>query len=265
MKDLFKFINSAKDCSIRNLNECLDKGFDINMEGTNLLIHATIFSDIYSLDYIEELINKGIDINQKTSLNRNALFYAAARGHLDLVKYLVEHNIDINSTDVNGYNALMEVCKGTIVTFPRVVREDHSLLLSSYENRELSSIYGTMYRNRKNRKWLYEKQLEIIKYLLESGIDKTAVVTSRSSVDQSQFRSNGFINSTALDLALNNCYVNDTRMVEMLKSYGVEYNIDNSHSIDFKDSLFEGGIFAFISDLDTQKKLDKKFKAVKKS
>lgn len=90
------------------INALLAKGANINAkdkQGCTPLFQAIL---VGSDDAAMVLLAKGADASvTDTSLNRNALHYAAEKGHLMLVRRLLKADVELNGVDRNGYTPLM--------------------------------------------------------------------------------------------------------------------------------------------------------------
>ncbi len=252
MSNQAKVIKSAKDCDIDLLDKELEKGIDINDENNNLLLYSVIFGSRYDKkEYIDFLIKNNIDINQKSLTGRTALHFASMFSDFETVKQLVDNGIDINAIYYKKYNALMEACS-SITHFASMKMhldgELEALNISYSDYYSLWNHYNELYRRWENRKIFKENQIKVIEYLLEHGIDKEQL-----SKD----------NQTALDLAIDNIYIKNTKMVEILSKNGVPFNNYNP-SVNYADALFYGGPLAFISEATTHNLKVRKLKAANK-
>ena len=154
-----------------------------------------------------ELINNGIDINgfKEGKHGFNPVMFASYRGWLHQVKFLVEHGADINLRNQNGENALMASCmdRPSFVTF-ELTEIDRKKL--QYATKVLADEYKK-YR----KESIYLERREIMKYLIEKGINVTDLCESY-----------GFINqASALDIYMLNPYMNDLSVIDLLMSSGV--------------------------------------------
>ena len=243
-------IKSSKDCDLLLLDKNLQSE-DLNVDGNNLLINATIFGRPEfdnKRKYIAKLLEMGIDVNQKLKTGKTALHYACSQSDLITVKQLLEFGVDVNSVDENGKNALIYTCENIFLNFPRVINiKDIDELGYSYnEYNQLQNIYNKMYYDRKTKKRLFKNQLEIIEYLLGDGIDKNQ--TSKGK--------------TALDFAVENYHIKDTEMVEILDYYGVKMQQEHNEEFNYFDELFYGGISIFVNDYSDYKLKVKKLKKI---
>ena len=243
-------IKSSKDCDLVLLDKTLSSA-ELNVKGNNLLINATIFGRPEydnKKKYIAKLLEMGIDVNQKLKTGKTALHYASSQCDLATVKQLLNSGINVNSVDENGKNALMYTCENIFLNFPRVInRKDiDELEYSLYEYNQLQNIYNKMYYDRKTKKQLLKNQLEIIKYLLENGIDKNQTSEGK----------------TALDFAVENYHIKDTEMVEILDDYGVKMKQEHNEKFNYFDELFSGGISIFVNDYSDYKLKVKKLKKI---
>lgn len=156
---------------------------------------------------VKRLINDGIDINRfkEENLNFNPIMFASYRGWLHQVKFLVEHGADINLRNQNGENALMASCmdRPSFVTF-ELTEIDRKKL--QYATKVLADEYKK-YR----KESIYLERREIMKYLIEKGINVTDLCESY-----------GFINqASALDIYMLNPYMNDLSVIDLLMASGV--------------------------------------------
>jgi len=248
-----KVIKSAKDCDVRLLDEELEKGANINEANSNLLLYAVLFGDLYSKnEYIDFLIKNNIDINQKSSTGRTALHFASMFSDFETVKQLVDNGIDINAINYQKYNALMEACCSITLFTPMKMHLDgelEALNISYSDYYFLWNHYNELYRRWENRKQFKENQIKVIEYLLAHGIDKGQLSND---------------NRTALDLAIDNQYINNTKMVEILSKNGVPFKNYNP-SVNYHDSLFDGGPLAFVNEATTHNLKVRKLKAANKA
>ena len=245
MYNIAKVIKSAKDCDVRLLDKELEKGANINEANSNLLLYAVLFGDLYSKNkYIDFLIKNNIDINQKSSRGRTALHFASMYSDFETVKQLVNNGIDINAINFKNYNALMEACDSIpLQAYIKLNSEMEDLGITLGEETIICGYVNMLYKLKNERKILKDNQNKIIEYLLANGIDKEQL-----SKD----------NYSALDLAIENKYVADTKMVELLSNYGVKMNAKHNTDFDFADELFQGGPIAFISDsIENHRKIKK--------
>ena len=247
-----KVIKSAKDCDVRLLDKELEKGANINDANSNLLLYAVLFGDLYSKNkYIDFLIKNNIDINQKSSTGRTALHFASMYSDFETVKQLVDNGIDVNAINFRNYNALMEACDSIpLQAYIKLNSEMEDLGITLGEETLICGYVNMLYKLKNERKILKDNQNKIIEYLLANGIDKEQL-----SKD----------NYSALDLAIENKYVADTKMVELLSNYGVKMNAKHNTDFDFADELFQGGPIAFISDSIENRKKIKKLELVNKN
>lgn len=252
MYNIAKVIKSAKDCDVRLLDKELEKGANINEANSNLLLYAVLFGDLYSKNkYIDFLIKNNIDINQKSSTGRTALHFASMYSDFETVKQLVDNGIDINAINFKNYNALMEACDSIpLQAYIKLNSEMEDLGITLGEETIICGYVNMLYKLKNERKILKDNQNKIIEYLLANGIDKEQL-----SKD----------NYSALDLAIENKYVADTKMVELLSNYGVKMNAKHNTNFDFADELFQGGPIAFISDSIENHRKIKKLELVNKN
>lgn len=244
-------IKSAKDCNIDLLDNELKKGIDINDENNNLLLYSVIFGSIHKKEYIDFLIKNNIDINQKSLTGRTALHFASMYSDFETVKQLVDNGIDINAINFRNYNALMEACDSITLFASMKMHLDgelEALNISYSDYYFLWNHYNGLYRRWENRKIFKENQIKIIEYLLEHGTDKGQLSND---------------NRTALDLAIDNQYIKNTKMVEILSKNGVPFKTYYP-SVDYTDALFGGGPLAFIDEATTHNLKVRKLKAANK-
>ena len=245
-------IKSAKDCDIDLLDNELKKGIDINDDNNNLLLYSVIFGNsFYKKEYIDFLIKNKIDINQKSLTGRTALHFASMFSDFETVKQLVDNGIDINAINYEKYNALMEACC-SITHFASMKLhldgELEALNISYSDYYFLWNHYNELYRIWENRKIFKENQIKIIEYLLEHGTDKEQLSND---------------NRTALDLAIDNQFIKNTKMVEILSKNGVPFKTYYP-SVNYADALFGGGPLAFIDEATTHNLKVRKLKAANK-
>ena len=262
MNDVVKLTKSAKDSDFRLLKEELKKGADINSEGSFLLLNSIIFGNFINEEYIQFLIKNGIDINQKTGYGRTALHYAAMLGDLRTVQILLENGIDVNAIDLDHCNALMKTCEHNFLLAPwNLDVDEYSLNFSRSEKFKLQENINSTYWKIKERKQMYDNQIEIIKLLLESGTNKLHSASNPSARD---FATRKPIEGSALDLAISNSYDNDMRVVRTLCEYNVPLLKEHRNHFNFGDELFYGGLDAFICDGLEYRKTAKKLQLVNK-
>ena len=156
---------------------------------------------------VKRLIDDGIDINRfkEENLNFNPIMFASYRGWLHQVKFLFEHGANINLRNKNGENALMASCmdRPSFVTFELTGIDRKKL---QYATKVLADEY-----KKYKKESIYLERREIMKYLIEKGINVTALCYNY-----------GFIyEASALDIYMLNPYMNDLSVIDLLMASGV--------------------------------------------
>ena len=242
--------DSAVNNDISNLDRALAEGYSVNSttfyRGLNLIMINTIFNrEEDGIEYIKYLINHGIDINYKTkSKHQNALNIATLSCNFDVCKLLIDKGIDINSIDIDKKNSLLLASNNWYTEF---INTYISLYLECDLNRnELCDLRRHLlqyWNNKKLRKDIINNHYEIIKLLLDSGIDK--------SIEDSH-------NNNAMDLLLINDNIKELRFVDLLNSYGI------NPSIKFGKNGQDLCSVGMIPALKAQRTYNKKLKQLKK-
>ncbi len=201
-----RLYDSAVDGIVEILDYELKHGADINsttIGGLNLLMTNLIFGN-NNKEYITYLLDNGINVNHTCATEQTALHIATMRANLEMVKLLLEAGVDINNVDYDNFNALLTSCKGWFMSFPFDFNSI-KVRLSEFERNQLLSIGNSQWKF--NRKELINNQYEIIKLLLESGVN-----TAQISKD----------GLNAMDLLIRNPYIEDLKYIDLLKQYNIE-------------------------------------------
>lgn len=198
---LFTLSSRHKDITV--LNYFLDKGNSVNQldkEGNTPLINA---SSRNSLEVVSLLENKSSNINATNSQGHSALTSAVARNTSDVVSYLIKKGADINVKDVKGNTLVYYLLESYTPRDIKKFDEKWNILtekgLNFAQNQEKgNNIYHLAVDkadlnllqkvasvnvdiNAKNKDGLTPlhkavmtaKNLDIIKFLLEKGANKT--------------------------------------------------------------------------------------------
>jgi ankyrin repeat protein len=101
-----EFLKAVNWRDIEKINDCIDKGADINVRdelGDTSLIGASIENCI---DIVELLLKRGANPDLKGRAGFTALIAACVVGHYNIVKKLLEGGANINITEERGLTAL---------------------------------------------------------------------------------------------------------------------------------------------------------------
>ena len=251
MVEKTKILNSAITCDVDSLYECLCRNDDINYKtpcGVNLLMYAVIFANKRkkAKEYIDYLLLNGLDINNQDIYGNTALHLACLKSDLEMVKYLIKCHAYINVVDNNGNNELMNACRITYRRFPDEIKK------LDLNNQDVFYLEGTMKiidGDRDKVTQILADQIEIMKILLDCGIYKE------------QISNDGY---TAMDLAINNFEIENTLMVDLLKSYDVPINKDYKKAFSLFNTITNGGITGLVNDSKVNNLRKMKIKALKR-
>ena len=234
-----RIVQSAMSCDVKTLKYALQNGDNINTldySYLNLLMYAVIFGTFNKEEYIKQLYKYGIYMNQQNKLGQTALHLAAAKSDLNTVKQLCGLGVQVNTLDNEGNNALMYACRSIFSNYPYLIK---NLGVEDRDVFYLENCVKSWNSDKKYKLELLEAQLSIIKYLLESGTNKD------------QVNNYGF---SAMDYAIDNYNIKDTKMVELLKEYDVPIVGNHDTTLDLSNFFTEKSI------IDLRKK---KLKAIR--
>ena len=247
MVERTKLIDSAINCDVNSLYECLCRNDDVRYKtesGVNLLMYAIIFGNSKKKkEYIDYLLTCGININSKNISGNTALHLACMKSDLEMVKYLLKSGAYLNVVDEYGYNELMNACRITFRKFPEEIKKLNL-------GKDVSYVDGAMKiidADKDKTSQILADQIEIMKILLDCGVYKEQV---------------SIYGDTAMDLAICNSDIETTLMVNLLKSYGVPVNKDYKKSFNIISSLADGGITGFMTESKRNNLRKMKIKAI---
>ncbi len=246
-----EIIRSALDSDLKKLYKCLSEGYDINIQtekGINLLMLTILFGmGSYTRDkYIKALIDNGINLNHTNEFKQTALHVASYINDIEVVKLLIESGIDINAVDEKGLNALMYACKDIALFISKSYEKwDIPREIKEYDR----TLWNERYLDKETEKIQNEYQLKVIRYLVEHNINLE------------QINNEG---KTALDLAIENDYVSSKEMVKILKEAGAVCHNLKKMDVNYLETLFDGGIIAFVATLSAQHTYNKKIKCLRR-
>ena len=248
MVERTKLLDSAINCDINGLYECLCRKDDIrykNSSGINLLMYAIIFGTgkKNKKEYIDYLLTNGVNINSKKVNGDTALHLACMKSDLEMVKHLLKSGAYLNVVDEYGYNELMNACRMTFRKFPEEMKKLNIGPDVSYVDGAMKIIAA----DKDKTTQILADQIEIMKILLDCGIYKEQI---------------SIYGDTAMDLAINNSDIETTLMVNLLKSYGVPVNQDYKKSFNIMSSLADGGIAGFMTESKRNNLRKMKIKAI---
>lgn len=178
----------------------------LNRHGTTALIDAIIEKDIELARY---LIERGDDVNIQIKDGSNALYEASSRGHTELVKLLLVHGANPNLLLSGAHTALIECSQHTnnvkIVQLlleygadPNVQWHSGYTALCLTSNVEIAKLLiqykADLHHPRVLNTHRYEYDIDVVKFLLESGAKYTLYPAHYSSglkrvYDQHSFNS----------------------------------------------------------------------------
>jgi len=80
---------------------------DDNLQWSPLMLTASHYQDVQSIQQLKLLIQLGADINQRDKNERTALMISSSLGRIDALQYLIKLNAKLNCFDKFGWTALM--------------------------------------------------------------------------------------------------------------------------------------------------------------
>jgi len=177
--DLVKLIDNDKNTTLENLlkEEKVDPDV-VNYHGLRTaLLHAA--TELKTQSFLI-LAKYGADINYRDSHGNSALINATnankykeefARPNYEIIKYLVDNGAEINVQNDYGYTAILGAILSNELTNLKLLVENG----------------GDIFRlDREGANYLfYAKNIEIIKYLIKSGLDINSVTPDNQNVIQS--------------------------------------------------------------------------------
>lgn len=215
MRDKSSLLYNAYYGSVRDVESILDDGANINFQnsyGVNALMTA-IAAENY--DTINLLIEKGIDTNLTNNCKITPLMMASYKGLLEVARILLKNKSDLLAKDKNQLTSLMYSCI-ELPLFCDIGNYGREML--GYMPIDFDNLYPS-YSDQK-RKRITEREndrVEIAELFLQNGVEKNAIANIKQN--------NGIrLDMSALDIALRNNYINNTKMLKKLSEYGVINN-----------------------------------------
>ena len=178
--------------NIKNFYTVLD---DFN---STLIIRPSITGSLDTLKYFTEKLkeNRLLNLEHRGFEGKTALLFAASRGHPECVEYLIKQGADKKAADFFGENCLtLAASHADIKTLDIILKNGVDLEIRGYQNETalISSAYSNHHQNLdfllKNgadvsavdnygdsvmHKLARVGSLEMLKLVIESGIDKNA-------------------------------------------------------------------------------------------
>jgi ankyrin repeat protein len=121
------YFNAVKKNRMKNMMECIQKGFPIETQdeyGSNALHKASLYGYFDMVKYLVEECH--IDITLLKTDGSNALHRACYGGHIDIVKYFIEQwkNINIDLQNNNGHTSLLRAMTNDCVDIVQYLLDD---------------------------------------------------------------------------------------------------------------------------------------------
>ena len=117
--DIVKFAEKGK---LTKVQECIQKGVDIETKGKNDRTALMWASQEGHLEVVKYLAEKGADVDPVSDNGWTPLMEAVSHGNLEMTKYLVENGADINAKNNDGQTALDLTKNGSVKKYLESLR-----------------------------------------------------------------------------------------------------------------------------------------------
>jgi len=174
-------VASREDASVKTVEYLVLRGNDVNSvgeRGLTPLDYAAL--DDKKLSILKYLISVGARVNLKAPYDYDALVHAVAGNALLNIRELVKSGADINATNSNGNNAIItasahanKTVVESLISYGADVNAVNKIGMSSLHS--LLHYYGKHFVNND-----VNKLKEVIKVLVDAGIDKSALTRLHS-------------------------------------------------------------------------------------